>query len=69
MGLEEIIDSPALNSLIDGIIVFAIAMITELLAVGGIPTGAELYHASLVAILAGVVFYAKNKGIEYNKNR
>lgn len=60
----EIFDKASLDALIDAVIVFALSLVTQLVALGGIPSGTELYVAGLSAFLAFLVFYAKKRGVE-----
>ena len=65
----SIFDNPRVDALIDALIVFGITIITELLALPGLPDFAAFYHAALVAFLAFLVFYGKRRSIVNHKNK
>lgn len=58
-----------INTLVNFLIIFGLALIPELLAHPGFPTMEALWHAFLVGLLAALVFLAGNRGIQYTKNR
>lgn len=64
MDWLEFLDEPKYDAIVDALIVFGISLITELIAVPGIPAPLELYHSGLVGFLAFLIFFAKKRGIQ-----
>lgn len=61
--LEKIVTDERIDAAIDAGIIFAISMITELIAIPGMPDVLALYHSGLVSGLAFFIFYAKKRGV------
>ena len=69
MSITEYLDHPSIDAFINALIVFGISIVTELLAIHSLPDIYALYHATLVALLSFLVFYAKSRGVNHVKTK